>query len=59
MEMTKKHKVIGTDALGRDFRFESIAEAARQTGASGSVINQCIKGKRETSGGYKWREDEN
>lgn len=36
-------------------RFGSIADAARATGVPRRGINFCVKNKRRTSGGYKWK----
>lgn len=35
--------------------FKSIMEAERVTGVHNSNIAKCLKGKRKTSGGYKWQ----
>lgn len=36
-------------------RYESISEAARQTGVEKKNISACCNGKRKSAGGYKWR----
>lgn len=36
-------------------RYESIAEAARQTGVDAGNISRCCLGKYKTAGGYRWR----
>lgn len=38
--------------------FESMSEAARQTGCNISHISQVCNGKRRTTGGYQWRKVE-
>ena len=49
--------VIGTDKDGKEYRFESMAEAAEKTGAGFRNISMCCQGAkdRQTAGGYRWR----
>lgn len=35
--------------------WESMTEASLNTGTYKSLISNCIKGKRESAGGYKWK----
>jgi hypothetical protein len=36
-------------------RYPSLKEASRQTGLSAGNISACTRGKKKTTGGYKWR----
>ena len=36
-------------------KYESIAEAARETGLKGTHISRCAKGKRKSTGGFIWK----
>lgn len=38
-----------------DKKFESIAQASRETGISHANIISCCKGKTKTAGGYHWK----
>ena len=38
--------------------FDSVSEAARQTGTQQSKITDCCKGNRKTAGEYQWRYDD-
>lgn len=38
-----------------DTTYDSIAEAARATGANASNISACCSGRLKTTGGYQWR----
>lgn len=50
---------IAIEQLGRHMslvnEFESLSEAARQTGVDISDISKCINNKRQTAGGFRWR----
>lgn len=45
----KKVRCIETDII-----YESLSEAARQTGICLSSISKCCNGKRKTAGGFHW-----
>ena len=52
-----KKGVIGTDADGNEYVFESIAQAQRVTGANTAHIAGCCNGVygRKTAKGFSWR----
>jgi len=51
-DISKSKQVkVGTD---RDEIFDSVTEAAKQTGACRANIRACINGKIKTSKGRKW-----
>jgi hypothetical protein len=35
-------------------RYESVTQAAKETGISRTAINNCVKGRSKTAGGYRW-----
>ncbi len=35
-------------------RYESVTQAAQETGISRTAINNCIVGRSKTAGGYRW-----
>lgn len=47
-------RVVATDRFGNKKYFDSMSEAARSTGTNVSNICNCCKGKRESTGGFKW-----
>ena len=56
MKDTSKMKMsIPVICIETNKTYFGINEAERQTGISSRNIGQCVKGKRETAGGYHWR----
>ena len=51
----KPHAVIGTDADGKETRYDSVAAAGRAMNGCRAGIHQCCNGKAKTAHGYKWR----
>ena len=52
--------VIQLSSLGKKIKqWNSITEASKHTGCNISSISNCCKGKQKTSGGYRWKYDEN
>lgn len=53
---TLKKSIIQCDLKGKKIReYESINEASRQTGVGNDCISACVRGKQNTSGGFKWK----
>lgn len=52
---TRQSAVIRTDQNGNEYRYSSIQEAAKAINSNTGNICNCLKGKRKTAGGYKWR----
>ena len=47
--------VLATDKEGRQLWFESCADAGRKLGIQAANIQACVKGKRPTAGGWRFR----
>lgn len=47
--------VIATNANGDSFKFKSLCEAARQLKLHQSLITDCLKGRRKTTGGFTFK----
>ena len=50
----KPHPVIGMKD-GKEYAFDSVADAARFIGMTRSVVHRCCTGKAKTGGGYIWK----
>lgn len=51
---SKNRVKISCEINGVTFLFNSIKEASLETSISITSINNCLKGRSKTSGGYKW-----
>ena len=51
----KSKPVIAIDGWGRELRFASGREAAKELGLHQSGINYCLTGQRKKTGGYMFR----
>lgn len=51
----KSKPVIAINGWGKEFRFPSGREAARQLGLRQSGIAYCLSGQRKKTGGYRFR----
>lgn len=53
---TRRNKpVIAIDGWGKETRYSSGREAARQLGITQSGVTYVLSGQRKTSGGYRFR----
>jgi hypothetical protein len=50
----KPHPVVGMKD-GKEYYFDSVADASRFSNCSRSGINKCCSGKAKTAGGYTWK----
>jgi hypothetical protein len=50
----KPHPVIGMKD-GKEYYFESVADAARFIGRTRSSVHKCCSGKAKTGGGFTWK----
>ena len=56
MAKTKRIAIVGKNITNnKEYFFESMRDAERQTGADHSHISACIKGKSKTAGGFTWK----
>lgn len=51
----KKKPVVGTSTTGSTVTFSSVCEAARALSGAQANISACLKGRRRTAYGYRWR----
>jgi hypothetical protein len=50
----KPHLVVGVKD-GKEYTFDSVAEAAKFIGMSRSVVHRCCNGHTKSGGGYVWK----